>query len=80
MDRPVVWEIEETLKQIEVLYPKLHRLEARLKELGVDLGQPLPKNGTLNSLTDYGHALIGLAKFIEAIGRGIIRLGGGDDE
>jgi hypothetical protein len=72
-------EIRDTLGKIDKLYPILWRLTNSLQELGVDLGQPLPKEGGLRTLNDYGRAIIGLGKFLIAIGGGILLMAGGED-
>jgi hypothetical protein len=73
-------EIDRVLNQIDKLYPALWRLTNTLQDLGIDLSQPLPQNGSLKSMSDYGRAVIGLGKFLVAIGGGILLLAGGDEE
>ena len=74
-------EIERTLSQIDGLYPTLWRLTNTLQNLGIDLAdETLPSNGSLRTIADYGRAVIGLGKFLIALGGGILLLAGGEDE
>jgi hypothetical protein len=73
-------EIDRVLNQIDKLYPALWQLTNTLQDLGIDLSQSLPEDGGLKSLTDYGRAVIGLGKFLIAIGGGILLLAGGDEK
>lgn len=69
-------EIEKTLSQIDKLYPTLWKLTNTLQDLGIDLAEPLPSNGGMRSIADYGRAVIGMGKFLIAIGGGILLLAG----
>jgi len=66
--------LEHVLSWIEKGYPTLAKLECDLRELGIDLSEPLPKNGTLYTIEDYGRAVMGLAKFLMAIGQCLVDL------
>jgi hypothetical protein len=69
-------EIKAILAKIEEFYPLLYSLGGRLTDAGYDLGEPLPQNGTLKSIADYARAVIGLARFLDAIGHALLQLAG----
>lgn len=74
-------EIEKALGQLDRLYPTLWKLTNTLQDLGIDLArEPLPSNGSMRTIADYGRAVIGLGKFLIALGGGILMLAGVDDE
>jgi len=59
----------------------LWKLTNTLQDLGIDLAsEPLPSNGGMRTIADYGRAVIGLGKFLIALGGGILVLAGVDDE